>query len=88
MVSKMARVISMNAQLLEDNEGSFINEHGEKVHYHNAKFYDLDEYQTFKANIPDGQPVPPVAQPGRFDFSLVLGEKFTKLEYVGPSASK
>ena len=88
MVLKMARVISMNAQLLEDNQGSFINESGEKVFYHNAKFYDLDGKQIFKANSPDGQPLPPVAEPGRFDFSLILGEKFTKLEYVGPSASK
>lgn len=83
MVSKMARVISMNAQLLEDNEGSFINEQGEKVHYHNAKFYDLDEYQTFKANIPDGQPLPPVAQPLPMEFGLKCGDKYIKLELVG-----
>lgn len=84
----MARSISMYAQLLKDNDGSFVNEQGEVIDYHNAMFFDLDGKQLFKANIPDGAVLPAVAEPGRFDFSLVLGEKFTKLEYVGPSASK
>lgn len=81
----MARVIGMTAQLLEDNQGSFVNEQGEKVFYHNAKFYDLEEYQTFKANIPDGVALPPIAQPLTMQFGLKCGDKYVKLELLGYS---
>ncbi|MCI8468635.1 MAG: hypothetical protein HFJ75_03960 [Eggerthellaceae bacterium] len=82
----MAKTIQIRAQLLKDNQGSFIAEDGRNVDYHNGTFFDLDDSRLFKANFPDGVPVPPIAEPLVMFFDVLLGEKFTKLEYVGSEA--
>lgn len=79
----MAKTIQIRAQLLKDNLGSFVAEDGRKVDYHNGTFFDLDDARLFKANFPSGAPVPAVAVPCDMFFNVLLGEKFTKLEYVG-----
>ena len=79
----MAKTIQIRAQLLKDNQGSFVAEDGRSVDYHNGTFFDLDDARLFKANFPDHAQVPPVAEPMAMWFDVLLGEKFTKLQYAG-----
>lgn len=68
--------------LLDESKGEFTNERGEKIQYHNARFYNMDEKKVFKAAISKESNVLPEEQVHcllRFD--VMAGEKFCRLVY-------
>lgn len=70
--------------LLDEQKGEFVNDRGEKISYHKARFYDLDSRRIFKASVPDDADALPEEQVHcLLCFEVVAGEKFSKLSYSG-----
>lgn len=78
--------------LLDENKGSFVNESGQTIDYHKARFYDTDEKNVFKCSVDDsrGMVLPESQVPCKLRFEVSAGEKFCKLTYAGfePLSSK
>lgn len=75
-------ITQLNGFLLDENSGSFKNDSGEEIAYHNARFYDVDSKKLVKVTIPEPHNALPEPQ---VNCAVILqvnaGEKFCKLVY-------
>lgn len=70
--------------LLDENSGNFVNDRGESIDYHNARFYNLDERRIFKASVPkDCDALPEEQIHCVLSFEVAAGEKFCRISYSG-----
>lgn len=70
--------------MLDENQGSFINERGESIEFHNARFYDLEARKVFKASVPkESNALPEEQMHCVLSFEVNAGEKFCRISYAG-----
>lgn len=72
-----------NGFLLDEQSGDFVSDDGRKIAYHNARFYDIERKNLFKARIPDGVSLPQPNQNCSLVFDVLAGERFCRLQYCG-----
>ena len=70
--------------LLEEKSGTYVNDDGRAIDYHNARFVDQESNKIFKASLPDGvsQFLPEPYVPCDLVFEVFASERYVKLNFV------